>query len=751
MNKAHVERLANELKLKDTQVASVMALLAEGSTVPFIARYRKEATGSLDEVAITSIRDRSIQLEQMDARRQTILKSIEEQGKLTDELKARIDAADTPAALEDLYLPFRPKRRTRATMAREKGLEPLADLLLAQGPIDPAREAEAFVNAEKGVADADEALAGARDIIAERVSEDPAAREKIRKLYFSKGVFRSRVVPGKETEGAKFRDYFEWEEPVAAAPSHRVLAMRRGENELILALRIVAPETDALALLDEMFLKARNPAAEQVRLAIEDGFKRLLAPSMETEVRLETKKRADEEAIRVFAENLRQLLLAPPLGQKNVLALDPGYRTGCKLVCLDRQGRLVHSDTIFPHQSERQVREAADTVLDCCRRFGIEAIAIGNGTAGRETEAFVRGLNLPAEIVVVMVSESGASVYSASETAREEFPDQDVTVRGSVSIGRRLIDPLAELVKIDPKAIGVGQYQHDVDQGALKGALDDVVVSCVNSVGVDLNTASKQLLTYVSGLGPKLAQAIVEHRNQHGAFRTRQDLMNVPRLGPKAFQQAAGFLRIRDAENPLDASAVHPESYAVVDRMAQDCGCSVTDLMRDPTRRARIDLKRYLTDTVGLPTLNDILEELAKPGRDPRKQFEIFRFAEGVNEIKDLKPGMRLPGVVTNITAFGAFVDVGVHQDGLVHVSQLADRFVKDPGEVVKVHQKVMVTVLEVDLERNRISLTMRERPREEGGRPRAGAPAAGRGQPPRREPPRERTLGDVLKNMRKP
>ena len=692
-------------------MAATAALLDDDCTVPFVARYRKEVTGGLDEVAITSIRDRLAQLRALDERREAILKSLEEQGKLTDDLRQQVMAAETMAILEDIYLPYRPKRRTRATIAKEKGLEPLADLVLAQTDADPAAQAAAFVSAEKGVGSAEEALAGARDILAERASEDATARARMRELFAAKATFRTKVAAGKEADpdAAKFRDYFAWEEAVATAPSHRILAMRRGEEAGFLLLRATPPEEDAAALLDQLFVKARNHAGEQVRLALRDGYKRLLCPSMEGEVRVETKKRADEEAIRVFAENLRELLLAPPLGQKTVLALDPGFRTGCKVVCLDRQGKLLHHEAIFPHEPQRQTEQAAARILALCEKFAVEAIAIGNGTAGRETDAFVRRLALPGKPIIVMVNESGASVYSASDVARAEFPDQDVTVRGSVSIGRRLTDPLAELVKIDPKSIGVGQYQHDVDQTALKHSLDDVVMSCVNSVGVEVNTASRELLVYVSGLGPTLAKNIVAHRDEHGPFRSRQELLKVTRLGPKAFQQAAGFLRVRGGDNPLDASAVHPESYPVVDAMARDLGCSVPDLVQSPEQRARIRAEKYVTDAIGLPTLTDILQELAKPGRDPREKFEPFAFAEGVNKLGDLKPGLRLPGIVTNVTRFGAFVDVGVHQDGLVHISQLANRFVKDPSEVVKVGQKVSVKVLEVDLARHRIALSMRD------------------------------------------
>jgi len=708
MNEAHIPKIAQELSLFPKQVQATADLLNEGASVPFIARYRKEATGSLDEVAITAVRDRLNQLMELDKRREAILKSLEERGQLTDELKEKILSAETMVVLEDIYLPYRPKRRTRATVAKEKGLEPLAQRLFTQEDMDPLAEAAAFIDPEKGVDSAEDALAGARDIIAEWVNEDQIARARVRDFYSSKAVFKSKVILEKEAEGIKYKDYFDWEEPVSTAPSHRILAMRRGEKEGFLTLRVLPPEDAALDILDSLFVKGEGPASQQVRMAVHDSYKRLLSPSMETEIRLATKKRADEEAIRVFVENLRQLLLAPPLGQKNVLAIDPGFRTGCKVVCLDRQGKLLHTETIYPLQSEKAAADARSKILEMCERFSIEAIAVGNGTAGRETETFIRGLDLSKNIHLVMVNESGASVYSASEVAREEFPDQDVTVRGAVSIGRRLMDPLAELVKIDPKSIGVGQYQHDVDQGALKSSLDDVVVSCVNRVGVEVNTASKQLLTYVSGLGPQLAKGIVEYRNEHGPFQSREGLKQVSRLGPKAFEQAAGFLRIRDGENPLDRSAVHPESYPIVDAMVRDLGCSVLDLMREEKLREKIDLEQYVSEKVGLPTLNDILSELSKPGRDPREQFETFRFEEGVEKIEDVKPGMKLPGIVTNLTAFGVFVDIGVHQDGLVHISELSNCFVKNPAEVVKVHQRVLVTVLDVDLERRRVSLSMK-------------------------------------------
>jgi uncharacterized protein len=589
----------------------------------------------------------------------------------------------------------------------------LADLLFAgQSATDPTAEAAKYVSAEKGVADVAAALAGARDILAERINDDANARAKLRQLYWSEGLVRSKVLIDKQEAGAKFKDYFDWHEPVGKIPSHRLLAIRRGETEGFLMLRITPPEESVQPMLEPLFVTGKGPAAEQVRLAVQDSYKRLLGPAIEVELRMETKRKADLEAIKVFADNLRELLLASPLGSKNMLAIDPGFRTGCKVVCLDRQGKLLHHDVIYPTASgASEIREAAAAVSSMVQKYQIEAIAIGNGTASRETETFIKTLKLPSTIPVVMVNESGASIYSASEAAREEFANYDLTVRGAVSIGRRLMDPLAELVKLDPKSIGVGQYQHDVDQGALKRSLDDVVMSCVNGVGVELNTASKQLLAYVSGLGPVLAANIVAYRNENGPFKSRAELKKVPRLGEKAFEQAAGFLRIRGASHPLDASAVHPESYALVDRMAQDLNCSVADLVRDGGLRQKIQLPKYVTETVGLPTLNDILAELAKPGRDPRQKFEVFAFQSGIEKMEDLKPGMKLPGIVTNVTAFGAFVDIGVHQDGLVHVSQLSDRFVKDPAEIVKVQQKVTVTVTEVDLPRKRIALSMKAAP----------------------------------------
>ena len=711
MNTTHLSRVAAELDIAPEQVKSVAALLAEGATVPFIARYRKEATDSLDEVVITAVRDRLEQLEELQKRREAILKSLEDNGHLNDELQAAVEAAETMSALEDIYLPYRPKRRTRATIAREKGLEPLATAIFQQTGIDPEQLAADFVAPANGVADTADALAGARDIMAEWINEDALARERLRALFQRRAVLKSRVATGKETEGAKYKDYFEWQEPAAAAPSHRILAMRRGEREDFLNLTVAPEEDQALERLESQFVTGQGGDSEQVRLAVQDGYRRLLARSMETEMRLALKERADGEAIEVFAANLRELLMAAPLGGKRVMALDPGFRTGAKLVCLDRQGKLLHHDTVYIVGSDNKRQAAGQRIAALVNEFAVEAIAIGNGTASRETEVFIKNLGLPPAIPVVIVNESGASIYSASEVAREEFPDHDITVRGAVSIGRRLMDPLSELVKIDPKSIGVGQYQHDVDQNALKRALDDVVTSCVNGVGVDLNRASAQLLTYVSGLGPSLARNIVAFRDTNGPFASREALRQVPRLGPKAFEQCAGFLRIPGSVHPLDACAVHPESYPVVDRMAADLDCTVVDLLKQAALRERIDPHRYVTEKIGLPTLRDILGELAKPGRDPRDAFEAFAFAEGIATLDDLEAGMQLPGIVTNVTRFGAFVDVGVHQDGLVHISELADRFVKDPADVVKVHQKVQVTVLEVDRDRRRIGLSMRSQP----------------------------------------
>ncbi len=724
-----VSRIAAELNIPAPRVAATARLLSEGATVPFIARYRKEVTGTLDEVAIAAIRDRMAQMVDLENRRAAILKSLEERKLLSAELRKSVEGATTMTALEDVFAPYRPKRRTRASIAKEKGLQPLADWLLANqsAVLDPQIEAAKFLvqtgDEEKAVPTTEAALAGARDIVAELICEDAATRQEIRGLYEKEASITSKVFSSKEkdAEAAKFRDYFQWSESLAKVPSHRLLAMRRGEAEGHLLLRITVPEESALSRVRSRFVQGTSPVGQQVALACDDSFKRLLGPSMETEARIRSKTAADKEAVRVFVENMRELLMAAPLGQRRVLAIDPGFRTGCKVAVLDAQGKLLFDDVIYPTaSSEMQVRQAKERVLKMAEHFKIEAIAIGNGTASRETEAFVQQCGLPKTIVTVMVNESGASIYSASEAAREEFPDKDITVRGAVSIGRRLMDPLAELVKIDPKSIGVGQYQHDVDETTLKRALDDTVISCVNRVGVEVNTASRQLLSHVSGLNSTIAENIVKFRNEHGPFTSREQLKKVPRLGEKTFEQAAGFLRVRGASHPLDSSAVHPESYAVVERMAGDVGCTVADLVRDNSFRSKVKLEKYVSETVGLPTLKDILDELAKPGRDPRQQFEIFKFADGIEKPGDLKPGMKLPGIVTNVTAFGAFVDVGVHQDGLVHVSQLADHFIKDPAEVVKVAQKVFVTVMEVDLERNRISLSMKSKPelapRQAGG-----------------------------------
>ncbi len=697
-----ISKIASSLGINENQVRKTIELLDEGATIPFISRYRKEATGSLDEVQVAQIRDMRDQLVELEKRREAILKSLKELDKLSPELEKAVRGAETLAKLEDIYLPYKPKRKTRAMAAREKGLQALADKLFEQRMLDPEVLAAEFLE------DTEEALAGARDILAEEMMETAEVREEARYLFSRKTTVKSTVAKGKQEVGIKYKDYFDWSESLAQAPSHRVLALFRGENEGVLNLNLTGPDQEVLDKLDRRFIKGNNSCARQVTLAIQDGYKRLLLPAMENEMRTEVKKRADEEAIRVFAENIRQLLLAAPLGQKRVLALDPGFRTGCKLVCLDEQGTLLDNTAVFPHTGPGQAQEAAQTISAWVKKFKVQAIAIGNGTAGRETEAFVRNLKLEG-ITIIMVNESGASIYSASDAAREEFPDKDITVRGAVSIGRRLMDPLAELVKIDPKSIGVGQYQHDVDQKKLQASLDDTVISCVNSVGVELNTASKQILSYVSGLGPQLAQNIIDYRTKNGPFIKRSDLKKVARLGEKAYEQAAAFLRIRNAKNPLDASAVHPERYEIVEKMAKDLNCKVADLLANDSLRKQIQLQKYVTTEVGMPTLTDILAELAKPGRDPREQFEAFEFTEGVNEIKDLRVGMKLPGIVTNITNFGAFVDIGVHQDGLVHVSQLADKFVKDPNEIVKVAQKVMVTVTEVDEARKRIALSMKK------------------------------------------
>jgi uncharacterized protein len=684
------------------------------------------------------------QLVALDDRRSAIVKSLEERKLMTDILRAKIDKAETINALEDIFAPFRPKRRTRATIAKEKGLEPLADFIeanLITQVVDLSGEAAKFVNPDHAteelrVKDAADALSGARDIIAERISDHAEARASLRKFFTEQSTVISKVMFGKETdeEAQKFRDYFDWSEPLKSIPSHRMLAIRRGEKEGFLLMRIQPAEDTAVKMLENIFVKGGNACSEQMKLACADSYKRLLSSSMETEARLESKKKADTEAVRVFADNLRELLLAAPLGQKRVLGIDPGFRTGCKVVVLDAQGQLLFNDVIYLLGDGNSLMHAKTLLTNLVERFKIQAIAIGNGTASRETEMFVNKIGLPKAIPVIMVNESGASIYSASEVAREEFPDKDVTVRGSVSIARRLMDPLAELVKLDPKSIGVGQYQHDVDQNQLKTSLDHVVISAVNGVGVELNTASKQLLSYVSGLNSAHAANIVAFRNENGPFKSRKDLMKVPRLGDKAFEQAAGFLRIRDAAHPLDASAVHPERYPLVEKMAAELGCTVSDLMQRADLRQKIDLKKYVSEDVGLPTLQDIMNELAKPGRDPRKQFEVFQFAEGVSEMKHLTVGMKLPGIVTNVTAFGAFVDIGVHQDGLVHVSQLSDTFVRDAAEVVKVAQRVQVTVTEVDIPRKRIALSMKSKPDFEkkvgsGGPRPAGQPGQGGGQ----------------------
>ncbi|MEM6524834.1 MAG: Tex family protein [Bacteroidota bacterium] len=702
-------KIAKEQNLPQEYVKSLMDLLEGGATVPFIARYRKEATGGMDEVQIAAVRDRIEQLQELGKRRESILKSIDNQEKLTQELKEKIEAASTLTELEDIYLPYKPKRKTNATVAREKGLEPLARIIFDQQAIDPNKKASEFINIDLGVESLDDALQGARDIIAEWVNENQNVRSAVRRLFEKEALISSKLIKGKEGEGTKYKDYFEWSEPVLKVPSHRLLAMRRGEKEMVLSLDIAPAAEMAIELIEKCVIKSYNASTKHIQEAIADSYKRLLKPSMETEFRLLSKTKADEEAIRVFSENLQQLLLAPPLGQKNILAVDPGFRTGCKVVVLDEQGKLLTNTTIYPNEPQRQTDDAGKNVKHLCDSYNIEAIAIGNGTASRETEQFIKSLGLKSDILILMVNESGASIYSASEVAREEFPHHDVTVRGAVSIGRRLMDPLAELVKIDAKSIGVGQYQHDVDQTLLKRGLDEVVSSCVNRVGVELNTASKELLSYVSGIGPQLAKGIVEHRNANGPFKDKKSLTQVSRLGDKAFEQAAGFIRIRGANNPLDRSAVHPESYHIVQKMARDVNASLTELTQNVNLRSKIDIKKYRTETIGLPTLQDIMGELDKPGRDPRDQFEVFEFMEGVNTINDLKEGMELPGIVTNVTKFGAFVDIGVHQDGLVHISHLSNSFVKDPTDVISVQQKVKVRVLEIDLDRKRIALSMKD------------------------------------------
>ena len=703
------QMIAAELKLPAHRIANTLKLLQGGATIPFISRYRKEATGGLDEVQIGDIQTRYEKLCELSKRKETVLSTIEEQGKLTPELKARISACWNTTELEDIYLPFKPKRKTRAETARAKGLEPLALLLMMQKENNLAAKVRNFVKGE--VKDEEDALKGARDILAEQISEDERSRNLMRNQFQRQALIQSKVVKGKETEeaSAKYRDYFDFCEPLKKCSSHRLLALRRGESEGVLKVNIFPEDEDMCnERLQRLFVRANNECAHQVEEALTDAYKRLLKPAIETEFAALSKEKADEEAIRVFAENLRQLLLAPPLGQKRVMGIDPGFRTGCKVVCLDAQGTLLHNEAIYPHPPKSEYAQAARKVVKLVEQYKIEAIAIGNGTASRETEQFVTSQRYDREVQVFVVSEDGASIYSASKTAREEFPDYDVTVRGAVSIGRRLMDPLAELVKIDAKSIGVGQYQHDVDQTKLKASLDQTVESCVNLVGVNVNTASKHLLTYVSGLGPTLAQNIVDYRTENGPFESRRQLLKVPRMGAKAYEQCAGFLRIPQAKNPLDNSAVHPESYPIVEQMAKDLNCTVADLIKDKELRSKIDLKKYVTDTVGLPTLTDILQELDKPGRDPRQKIQVFEFDKNVRTLDDLQEGMELPGIVTNITNFGCFVDIGIKENGLVHVSQLADRFVSNPADVVRIHQHVRVKVMSIDHERKRIQLTMK-------------------------------------------
>ena len=703
------QMIAAELKLPAHRIANTLTLLQGGATIPFISRYRKEATGGLDEVQIGDIQTRYEKLCELSKRKETVLSTIEEQGKLTPELKARISACWNATELEDIYLPFKPKRKTRAEAARAKGLEPLALLLMMQKENNLAAKVRNFVKGE--VKDEEDALKGARDILAEQISEDERSRNLMRNQFQRQALIQSKVVKGKEAEeaSAKYRDYFDFCEPLKKCSSHRLLALRRGESEGVLKVSIFPEDEDMCnERLQRLFVRANNECAHQVEEALTDAYKRLLKPAIETEFAALSKEKADEEAIRVFAENLRQLLLAPPLGQKRVMGIDPGFRTGCKVVCLDAQGTLLHNEAIYPHPPKSEYAQAARKIVKLVEQYKIEAIAIGNGTASRETEQFVTSQRYDREVQVFVVSEDGASIYSASKTAREEFPDYDVTVRGAVSIGRRLMDPLAELVKIDAKSIGVGQYQHDVDQTKLKASLDQTVESCVNLVGVNVNTASKHLLTYVSGLGPTLAQNIVDYRTENGPFESRRQLLKVPRMGAKAYEQCAGFLRIPQAKNPLDNSAVHPESYPIVEQMAKDLNCTVADLIKDKELRGKIDLKKYVTDTIGLPTLTDILQELDKPGRDPRQKIQVFEFDKNVRTLDDLQEGMELPGIVTNITNFGCFVDIGIKENGLVHVSQLADRFVSNPADVVRIHQHVRVKVMSIDHERKRIQLTMK-------------------------------------------
>ncbi|MFH2091545.1 MAG: Tex family protein [Pseudomonadota bacterium] len=699
--------ITREMGLRETQVSAVIELLDQGSTIPFIARYRKEKTGSLDEVAIAAIRDRSEQLKALADRKEAILKSLIERELLTDALRADILAASAMTSLEDLYEKYRPKKKNRAQAAREKGLEPLAGFLIRQSGQDPLAEAQTYVSAENQIETALDALSGARDIIAQNISEDADIRADIRSLFTNTALIQSKVKKSKETDGQKFKDYFDWSEPAFKAPSHRVLAMLRGQTEGILSVHVLPDESQAIQMISKKYIKNQTLCAMQVQEAVADSYKRLLSKSIEKESTHALKEKADLTAIQVFVDNLKELLLSAPLGQKRTMAIDPGFRTGCKVVCIDAQGKLLHHDVIYPHFTDDT--KAGKTISSLVKSYAIEAIAIGNGTAGRETQDFINKLGLDKTIQIVMVNESGASIYSASPVAREEFPDHDITVRGAVSIGRRLMDPLAELVKLDPKSIGVGQYQHDVDQKLLQTALDDVVISCVNTVGVEVNTASKELLSRISGFNDTIAANMVLYRNKNGPFKTRKAFLKVPRLGPKAFEQAAGFLRILHAQNPLDSSGIHPESYDIVEKMAKDMGTKIENLVMNAEKISQINLQAYLTDTIGMPTLKDIVRELASPGRDPRKEFKTFSFDDTIHDIKDLVPGMLVPGIVTNVTAFGAFVDIGVHQDGLVHISQLADRFVKDPNTIVSVQQTVQVRILEVDINRKRISLSMKK------------------------------------------
>ncbi len=706
MNQKITEIISQNLGIQTIQVVNTVSLLEEGATVPFISRYRKERTGSLDEVQIVQIKDLNEKFVELEKRKETILKTIAEQEKLTPELKERIENCFDSVELEDIYLPYKPKKRTKATLAREKGLEPLAKIMMKQVERDIEFRANSFLN--DAVETIEDALSGARDIIAEWINENEKARNIVRRAFESGAIIYSKVIKGKEEEAGKYRDYFEWSEPVKRCPSHRLLAMRRGENEGFLKVNISPDDAKAIENLERFFVRVNNECSEQVAMAVKDSYKRLIQPSIETEFANKSKEKADEEAIKVFAENLKQLLLAPPLGQKRILAIDPGYRTGCKVVCLDEQGNLLHNENIYPHKPQDEKKMAAKKITSMVEMYQIQAIAIGNGTASRETEYFIKNLRYDREVRIFVVSEDGASVYSASSIARKEFPQYDVTVRGAISIGRRLMDPLAELVKIDPKSIGVGQYQHDVDQKKLKNSLDSVVELSVNSVGVNLNTASQHLLTYISGLGPQLAENILAYRKENGAFSSRDELKKVPRMGPKAFEQAAGFLRIPDCENPLDNSAVHPESYRIVKQMAKDLNSELKDLVRNEAIVSKIDFQKYLTDEVGWPTLNDIKNELLKPGRDPRKPIKVFEFADGIFSINDLHVGMILPGIVNNITKFGAFIDIGIKESGLVHISEMAERFVSDPNEIVKLHQHVKVRVKEVDIPRKRIQLSMK-------------------------------------------